>query len=153
MKEIPLSQGLVTLVDDEDYEWLSGCKWHVFGETWKYAVSHRGPNGTGRTRMHRAIFGNVPKGMIVDHINGNSLDNRRSNLRLCTTAQNMMNSKLMSNNTSGYKGVSFSRGKWVARLRYQGKFIYLGAHDDPKTAHEAYKSKAKELFGEYARFE
>lgn len=90
----------------------------------------------------------------IDHKNGNSLDDRIENLRLATGTQNAANSKLRVNNTSGYKGVTWSkkREKWIAQLQISGKGIYLGQFDDPAIAHSAYMKKAKEVFGEFARF-
>lgn len=96
MKQIRLSKGLFALVDDADFEWLSQWKWHASlssrGTKW-YAVRNERVNGeTIRTRMHRVIMGVDPKptdGMVVDHINHNSLDNRRENLEIVSQTENM----------------------------------------------------------------
>ena len=96
MKEIPLSKGFVALVDDEDYEFLSQWKWHVnIRGTNKYAQSRKYIRGVGNdkmVKMHRLVM--KPKnGEDVDHINGNSLDNRKQNLRLCSRGQNVSNKR------------------------------------------------------------
>lgn len=87
------------------------------------------------------------KGFQVDHINRNAFDNRRSNLRYATPAQNMMNTRMRSNNTSGYRGVTWNKGveKWHARIGAGGK-IDLGYFDDIEEASKAYKKKALKLF-------
>lgn len=149
MKKIKLTQDKYTIVDDADFEWLNQWKWcyhkigYVFKKLWK------------RNRalyMHRLIM-NTPKGMETDHINGDKLDNRRSNLRVCTRSQNEANKGLRIDNTSGYKGVYWNRKnkKWVANIGFNYKNIYLGEFNDRFHAMKAYNAKAKELFGEFAR--
>ena len=111
--------------------------------------------------MHREIT-NAPKGMQVDHINGNTLDNRKENLRVCTRSQNMMNRGKQNNNKSGYKGVSYMKKKdpnyeypkpWRAQIKCptNQKVIHLGCYKYPEQAARAYDKKAIELFGEYAQ--
>jgi hypothetical protein len=101
--------------------------------------------------LHRLIM-NPPKGMMVDHINGDGLDNRRANLRVCTNAENGRNQRLSKNNKSGYKGVSwFKRDKkWRSKIKHEGKSRCIGLFDCPEKAARAYDAVAKELFGEYA---
>jgi hypothetical protein len=91
--------------------------------------------------------------MVVDHINGNGLDNRMVNLRVCTAAQNSRNRKPRKGSLSGYRGVSFYKNyqKWVAQIMYDGVKYYLGYFSDPKEAALAYDAKARELHGDYAR--
>ncbi len=100
--------------------------------------------------MHRMIMGE-PKGMFVDHIDGNSQNNRRSNLRICTPAQNLQNQR-PKGGTSRYKGVYFHKkdNKWMAKIGFNGKNTYLGLFEDEILAARAYDKKAKELFGEFA---
>src|SRR5690606_1175342 len=102
-KRIPLTKGMFTLIDDADCERVNLHKWraHRSRNTW-YAVR----NGPGRKMifLHRFIS-DAPEGLIVDHVNGDGLDNRRENLRLCTHAENARNRQTNRNNTSGYKGV------------------------------------------------
>ena len=100
--------------------------------------------------MHREIM-HAPKGMVVDHIDGNSLNNRRSNLRLCTVSQNHQNRR-RTYGSSKYKGAWWDkrRNKWVAAITFKGKYIYLGFFDNEIDAGKAYDRKAAELFGEFA---
>lgn len=91
--------------------------------------------------------------LYVDHINGDTLDNRRCNLRYATNQQNQANSKLKSNNTSGYKGVTWDpvNKKWVAQIMFNRKNIKLGRFKNKLKAHQAYVSAGTRLFGEYFR--
>ena len=101
--------------------------------------------------MHRLIM-NTPQGMDTDHINHNKLDNKRSNLRICTTSQNMMNTCLSSKNTSGFKGVFWDKRnkKWGAHIGYKKKTLYLGIFKNKINAAKAYNLKALELFKDFA---
>jgi hypothetical protein len=105
--------------------------------------------------VHRVVWafmiGVWPKHEI-DHVNGDPGDNRWLNLRSATRAQNQANKKMRSDNTSGFKGVTFHKGagKWMSRIQHNGRYHYCGLHDTPEKAHEAYMSKAKTLFGEFA---
>jgi len=95
----------------------------------------------------------APADMQVDHINGNPLDNRRENLRICTRAQNTCNRKAVVNSKSGYKGVTKknSSRKWIPEIRKDGKKLYLGSYNTPEEAAKAYDKAAKEIFGEFAK--
>jgi hypothetical protein len=105
---------------------------------------------TQRMGMQRLIM-NPPKGMQVDHINLDTLDNRRANLRVCTQVNNSRNSGKHKNNTTGYKGViKLYDGKYAAKLGYKGKKLHLGTFEDPIEAAKAYDRKALELHGEFA---
>jgi len=101
--------------------------------------------------MHRQLL-NAPDGMLVDHKNGDTLDNRRSNLRLATRQQNNCNSSMQRRNTSGFKGVSWSTSskKWKAQIQVNGKNKYLGVFETREKAHEVYASAAHELHGDFA---
>ena len=148
MKEIPLTQGKVTIVDDDMFEYLNQWKWHLsrFG----YAV--RKPKE--QIYMHRFIM-KPDKGFFTDHINGDKLDNRKDNLRICTTSENMMNRGKQSNNTSGYKGVFWSipAKRWRAQIVVMRKAIHLGLFDTPEEAYKEYKKAEKKLFGEFVHKE
>ncbi len=160
VKKIKLTQGKYTLVDDKDFEWLNQWKWCVIFDSnhkW-YAVraeyiGEPGKKKRTTVRMHRLIMGN-PVGLQVDHKGlDNTLDNRRSNLRLATKSENMRNRSTQVNNKSGYKGVSWSKQnkKWYAWIGVNGKTIPIGHFDDIRIAAKAYNEKAKELHGEFAR--
>lgn len=146
MKKIPLTQGKFALVDDEDYEYLSKIKWYVDPSGY---VANKTKNVIF---MHRLVA-KTPKGKSTDHINGNKLDNQKKNLRTCTTSQNMANRGKQVNNTSGYKGVFWSKaaGKWRAQIRHKNKSIHLGLFETKKDAAKAYNKKAKELWGCFAQ--
>jgi len=103
--------------------------------------------------MHKFLM-QTPKGMHTDHINGNGLDNRRSNLRVCTPSQNKMNSKTYRTNKSGFKGVSFYKRdrNWSAQITMNFKKVHLGYFSTPGLAHVAYCNAALKLHGEFANF-
>ena len=145
MKEIPLTQGKVAIVDDEDYERLSQRKWH-YHQT-GYAV--RTSQGNKTIRMHREIMG-AKADQEVDHHNHDTLDNRRENLRLCSANENCHNRVI--NNNKKYKGTTWKKDhrKWNARIRLDGHLYHLGYFDDETNAAYAYDDAARELFGEFA---
>jgi hypothetical protein len=150
MKHISLNHGLFAIVDDEDFDRLSERSWYL--TTYSYAAASIG--GT-TVRMHRFILGlEIGDPRIVDHVNGNILDNRRQNLRICTVAQNMMNSKLRSDNASGYKGVTWVKrwNRWQARIVISGKQKTLGSFGSPEEAHEVYCLAADMIYGEFANY-
>jgi len=158
-RKIPLTQGKYAIVDPEDYEELARYNWYAVqsprGFYAQRSVSVKAKNGRSgqeNVRMHRVIL-KAPEGKFVDHINHNGLDNRKSNLRICTMQQNSWNMRKQRGNcTSQYKGVSWRKdaGKWQARIIYNAKAISIGFFDDEKAAAISYDAKAKELFGEYA---
>jgi hypothetical protein len=110
--------------------------------------------------MHRIVMGVTDPKIFVDHINGNTLDNRKENLRLCNNTENCRNSKKSVNNTSGYKGVSYVpwSGKWLRNKPWRAyivvdrKQISLGMYKTKEEAHEAYKQAAVKYHGEFANF-
>lgn len=163
MKKIPLTQGQYTIVDDEDFEMLSKWKWGL-RKSWggrRYAVrwqfvptSERG----GRKRyskdvyLHRYLMEVTERNIFVDHINGDSLDNRKKNLRLCTQSQNQCNRGPSKKSSSGYKGVTFLKreGLWRATIKYQNKTYRKDRLQTKELAALAYNKMAKELHGEFA---
>ncbi len=151
-RKIPLTQDKYAIVDVEDYEQLNQFKWCANGKgRMFYAVRNEKRNKKSVTIfMHRKIM-NQPADKVIDHINHNGLDNRRSNLRIVTQEQNVWNSrKLTGNYTSKYKGTAKTGQKWEAKIWYKKRRIYLGCFDDELAAARAYDAKAKELFGDCA---
>jgi hypothetical protein len=138
MKEIQLTQGLKALVDDNDYEEFNKYKWyaHKGGNTF-YVERHMKGNHKIKILMHRAIM-NVNVGMFVDHIDGNGLNNCKSNLRIVTTRQNLQNRH--SDKTSKYVGVFFDKvsNKWIACIRIDKIRKYIGRFENELDAHKAY---------------
>lgn len=156
MKTIPLTQGKVAIVDDRDYRWLSQYKWHAQKSGKRpglyYAVRSATINNHRKTiQMHREIM-NPPDDLEIDHRNNNALDNRRLNMRTCTRAQNMANSRAQKGKSSAFKGVSFHKDyrKWRVIITHLGKNLHLGFFRNQVRAAKAYDDKAKELFGEFA---
>lgn len=157
--EIPLTKGYATKVSPEDGD-LAAFKWIA---TLTNNVSHpRASRGAGRTyqKLARVVMSRVLdrpllRHELVDHINGDTLDDRRENLRLATNSQNQHNAKRRIDNSSGYKGVAFHKlsGKWSASICYQGKQKHLGLFATPEAAYEARCKKALELHGDYARLD
>ena|SRR3990167_11191769 len=162
MIKIPLTQNKFALVDDEDFDKVNQYKWCFSRHTKKnfgYAGRKVQISWDGKKQiskhilMHRVIM-NAPKGLDIDHINHNTLDNRKSNLRVCTRSQNFQNAELRSDNTSGYKGVTFDkrRQKWVGRIGVYGKRIIKHGFVSSGEAAQWYNEQAKLYFKEFARF-
>lgn len=147
--EIQLSRGKVALVDTEIINRLKVHRWAAWysGNRWYAKTRIDG----SEILMHRFIL-NVPEGKQVDHINGDGLDNRRCNLRICVPSQNMMNQTNFRGGTSKFKGVSWYKAgeKWRAYINKDGRQISLGYFEDEKQAARAYDEAAAELFGEFA---
>lgn len=147
--EIPLTKGRVALVDDDDYRRLRN-----FG-SWccnnrGYAVHYTEICDKRRVLyMHRVIL-SAPPHLTVDHINRDKLDNRRENLRLATRSQNQANHAKRSDSSMDYKGVTFRKGRYDARIKYGDKRISLGRFDDPEEAAYAYDTAARLLYWEFA---
>jgi len=160
-KKIKLTNGYFAIVDASDYykyPEISTRKWRVvIGPTGKVYASRCFANGGNHGRpmlMHRFLMGN-PVGFEIDHINGDSLDNRRRNLRMCTHAQNGMNRKIGKNNTSGYKGVVFDKkakkNKWCVKLKLNGQSKCVGKCFTKEEAARLYNEFAIKNWGEFAK--
>lgn len=152
MKEIPLTQGYVALVDDEDYKRVSKYKWCLVDQRKKGRVYAKGYAAGKIVLMHRIILGVTDSAMKVDHKDGNGLNNQRSNLRICTNSQNQMNAKKRRGGTSKYKGVSWNSqySKFRVVLDVDSKQYYIGRYTDELEAALAYDAAAREHFGEFA---
>lgn len=155
MKEIPLSQGKVALVDDEDFDRLNQFKWYAIKpHRIFYAVRHK-QREDGERRlvyMHREVLSVLPS-MEVDHKDGDGLNNTRDNLRPATEHQNQCNRTATRKNASGYKGVTWHKGnrKWRAQIVVNGKAKHLANCVTAEDAARAYDAAARELHGEFAK--
>ncbi len=162
MKEIKLGRGTdVALVDDEDFEYLSKLKWFSVekGNT-KYVIrrqyieerNEKGRKKTVKVSIHRLILGIDDKNQFIDHVDGNGLNNQRSNLRLASAHENNRNTRKMKNCSSKYKGVSWlpKFEKWKVDIYINGKNKGLGLFKNEEEAARAYDRMAKIHFGEFA---
>lgn len=140
---IPLTQGQSTIIDASDLPLVSGRSWQAHqrrdGEGY-YAVS-------AGVRMHRLLLGVTDPARIVDHVNGDGLDNRRGNIREGTQSQNCVNRK----RTPGphLRGATPRRGRWKAYIKYRGKQRHIGYYATEREAHEAYLAEARKLHGDW----
>lgn len=160
MKKIKLTRGKFAWVDDKDFERMNQFKWAAMprkdGMDY-YAYRVTGWNETKRTIYFHVFLTGCKKPLQVDHVNGSGLDNRRSNLRICTRSQNGMNRAPrrlhLKKYKSPFKGITFDKscGRWIAQLRLNGKTKYLGRHETAELAAKAYDVGAIILFGKFAR--
>lgn len=152
--QIPLASGHVALVDAADAELVLSC-----GSRWRASRDRSGqiyvkrhapkPGGGYRSECLHTFLTGWP---LVDHVNGNPLDNRRANLRPATSAQNAQNRRVRRDSKAGLKGVrQYRPGKWLARIQVHGERVHLGVYGSPAEAARAYDAAAREHFGEFAR--
>lgn len=160
MKKIKLTQNKYAFVDDGDYDYLNQFKWCAVKTSKRiksmYAVRCEWDRKTKKRiniPMHRIIM-KAPKGLTVDHIDGDGLNNQRSNLRLATPSQNLINRTIPPNNTSGYKGVTWNKRNqnWVSSIQTNRKRKYLGCFKNKKLAYKAYCEAAKKYHKEFANY-
>ena len=153
--KIPLTKGKFAIIDDADEKLISNYSWQAYyvgrknSKRWYAGARERITNKM--VYMHRLLSG--VDGMLVDHINGDSLDNRRSNLRPCTNSQNNMNKGPTTTTTSKYRGVNFDkcRNKWKSRIKVGSRQIFIGRFQLEVEAALAYDKYAKQYFREFAK--
>jgi hypothetical protein len=147
MKTLHLTKGYVTQVDNDTYKWAKQLKWCASDSNGVYAMH----GGSPTILLHRLIMGAQP-GQEVDHIDGDGLNNRKRNLRICTKAQNQRNQRPQKGGTSVYKGVYWHKDgkKWRGQIKLNGKTIYLGSFDNELDAAKVYDLAALKYHGEFA---
>jgi hypothetical protein len=135
------------IVDDEDFEHLNKFHWFLSNRGYAYRSS-----GGKSLLMHKEVLV-CDEGKVVDHINGDKLDNRRSNLRQATHAENMRNRKMQVNNKSGFRGVHQKKkdGLWYAQIKVNGIQKFLGSFKNPLDASVAYEKESQKEYGEFRR--
>ena len=149
-KTLELTFGKFAIIDAADYDRVKDFKWCTVQKDSTFYAKTLRTNGS-HLSLHRLIT-NAPKHLVVDHINHNGLDNRKTNLRLCTPAQNQQNARPRTGGTSRHKGVHWDkrRKKYIVQVGHRSKRYNLGGFENEDDAGRAYDKKAKELFGEFA---
>ena len=155
-RKIPLTKGKFAIVDTEDYQPLRRHKWYARKSPHTFYAVRSLTNGKKKPRknmyMHHLVI-DIPKGFFADHINHNGLDNRKANLRLATRTQNIWHRKKFKKpSRSQYKGVDWANDmkRWRARIRVNGKRIYIGSFENEIDAAKAYDNAAKKFHGQFA---
>jgi len=145
---VPLTQGASTIIDAADWPRVAPFPWCLFraGAHWPYAVTGR---RGGLVLLHRFLL-EAPADLHVDHKNGDTLDNRRANLRLVTPRQNHANQRAFGR-SSRYRGVTRHADKWLARVTAGGRLYYLGRFVDEQDAARAVDATLRAVWGEHAR--
>lgn len=151
--QIKMAHGLVALIDKNDVGLVQAYNWHAHTIKGSNYVRCHGGMQDGRPLkiyLHRLLL-NPSGGQVIDHVDGDGLNNQRSNLRTATVGQNSKNRRLNKNNSSGFKGVHWNkqRGKWQAQIKVNYEMVYLGLHETIEDAKEAYKSASLNLHGAF----
>lgn len=151
---IPLTKGKFAIIDTQDLLIVGQFSWRANEHSpgrWYARRSFRHDGRQSSEQMHRRIVG-PPVGLWVDHINGDGLDNRRSNLRLCTRQQNTANQAVTTTGASGFRGVRRFRNttKWQAQIKVNQRSLHLGQFNTPEEAAHAYDAAAWRAFGPFA---
>lgn len=157
MKTIELTNGMKVLVDDEDYDFLMQWKWNPYkrksdNTTYAARTLHENRKSVYVIRMHRVIMKIDDPNVVIDHMDHNGLNNQKSNLRVCAQKFNSKNTSSRTNSSSKYLGVGWDskRGKWKAKMRSNGKEIFIGRFDSEIDAAKAYDEAAIKHHGEFA---
>lgn len=153
MKTIPLTKGMVTIIDDEDFDIVSRFKWYA-GKCGTYLYAKRDVKINKKKKsiyMHRMLLSTNDRDVKVDHMNGDTLDNRKENLRICSQKENIRNrNSIRKGNKTGLVGITKTRqGTWQSKIGFDGKTIQLGIFKSKEDAAKAYDSAAKKYFGEF----
>lgn len=151
MKEIPLTRGMVAIVDDDDFERINKHKWYACKKG-KQSIRWYARRNSRAVYMHNEIM-TPPHGMEIDHINGNTLDNRKSNLRPVTRYQNSLNTAVRSDSVTGVKGVGWHsrRQQYRARITVNGNKMNLGWFNSLVDAITARKDAEQKHHGDFRR--
>lgn len=147
---VPLTRFYRAIVDAEDFERVAAIKWQILITKRGYIAAVRARLKNRGPRMMSRFIMDALDSQFVDHKNGNTLDNRRTNLRLCTRCQNGCNARKLTAGHSQYKGVTRHRQKWIARIIYDRTKIRLGQFDQEEDAARAYDDAARRYHGEFA---
>jgi hypothetical protein len=145
--KIELTKGHHAIIDKEDFDLIVGYSWH-YSQGYAYAIDKTTKE---RVAMHRLIGGLSNTNYVVDHINGNGLDNRKANIRICTVAQNSKNKASHADSIVKYKGVSIYRGKYVSTIMADYKRYHIGVFNTDFEAAKAHDFEAVKRHGDYAR--
>jgi hypothetical protein len=145
-----LNSDKMTILDLDDFEKFGQVAWRIGSRGYAAKNQYLGDGKWETSLLHRKVM-NAPKGVLVDHINGNKLDNRKSNLRFANHAENARNNRARKISDAGYKGVYISGNNFRARIRYNNNLINLGTFSSKEDAARMYNFWAKDLFGEFAR--
>lgn len=154
---VELTQGKFAVIDETDAEWTGQWNWHFKRQGGGYAGRRQVVDGKPTiVYLHRAIAqlaGLQVCNLEIDHRSGDSLDNRRCNLRTATRLDNCANLSMNSNNTSGFKGVYWyaRKHRWIASIRRDGHMKHIGSFETAYEAHLAYESAASQMFGDFKR--